>query len=416
MEIVIVGAGIGGLVAALALNAARHRPVLYESVFELRELGVGINLLPHAVRVLADLGLQKRLTDNGIETAELLYFNKHGQKIWREARGLEAGYGWPQISIHRGKLHTLLRECVIERIGPDAIHAGHHLSALEQNGTATELLFTDRLTGERVLRRSAELVLGADGIHSAVRAHLHPQEGPPIWNGAVLWRGVCESETFLTGRSMFMAGHANQKFVCYPLSPRHLAAGRSLTNWVAELRFDPGVAFNREDWNRKADPADFLPAFESWNFDWLDIPSLIHATDDIWEYTMVDRDPVGRWSFGNVSLLGDAAHPMYPIGSNGASQAILDAAALAEALDSHDDGPTALLAYQDRRLEPTAGIVRANRGQGPEQVMQMVEDRAPDGFDDLDTVISREELEETALRYKRLAGFDPETLRRTNHA
>jgi len=410
MRIAIVGAGIGGLVTALALHGRGLSPVLYESAAEMRELGVGINLLPHAVRILTDLGLDGPLREAGIETSELLYFSKHGTRIWREPRGLEAGYPWPQISIHRGRLHGLLHEAVTARLGSGAVRTGHHLDSLDTSGERPRLRLLDRRNGDPVEETTADLVIGADGIHSAVRAHHYPDEGAPIWNGAVLWRTVVDSEPFLTGRSMFMAGHASQKFVCYPISGEHFRAGRSLTNIVAELRFDPDKPFRREDWNRTADAADFLPAFESWAFDWLDIPSLIRSAETIYEYPMVDRNPVDRWSFGRVTLLGDAAHPMYPIGSNGASQAILDAAALAGAVAGHDDVEQALQAYEAERLAPTAAIVRANRGQGPEQVMQLVEERAPEGFSNLDDVITRDELESIAARYKQIAGFDREKL------
>ena len=416
MEIVIVGAGIGGLVTALSLHKAGYRPVIHESVTQLRELGVGINLLPHAVRVLRDLGLQDRLLAAGIATSELLYFNKHGQKIWREPRGIEAGYDWPQISIHRGRLHAILLEEVRNRLGPDAVQTGHHLRSLDLEGMRPCLEFVSRESTGSAHSCEADLVIGADGIHSAVRAHFYPDEGPPIWNGAILWRGMCESDCFLTGRSMFMAGHANQKFVCYPVSGDHFRSGRSLTNWVAELRFDPQQAFQREDWNRRADPSTVLPDFKSWAFEWLDIPALVQATPEIWEYPMVDRELVPQWSFGHVTLLGDAAHPMYPIGSNGASQAILDAQALTQAVETHAGIDDALRAYETERLEPTAAIVRANRGQGPEQVMQMVEERAPDGFEDLNQIISNNELQDIAMRYKRLAGFDRESLNRKAQA
>ena len=410
MEIAIVGGGIGGLVAALALHEKGFSPRVHESAPAMRELGVGINLLPHAVRVLEGLGLLERLLENGIATAELLYFNKFGQRIWRESRGLEAGYAWPQISIHRGRLHGLLHDEVQARLGPDAVCHGHHLAAFEAGGSRPLLRFSDRASGKVVAEEACDIVVGADGIHSVVRAHFYPEEGPPVWNGAILWRAVSESAPFLTGRSMFMAGHANQKFVCYPISRAHLDAGASLTNWVAELRFDPDRPFAREDWNRKVGREGFLPAFADWRFDWLDIPGLIESAAEIYEYPMVDRDPVARWSFGRVTLLGDAAHPMYPIGSNGASQAILDAEALAEALATGRDPEHALSAYQEIRLAPTAAIVRANRNQGPEQVMQLVEERAPGGFDRLDDVVSQEELETIAARYKQIAGFDRRTL------
>jgi len=409
MEIAIVGGGIGGLVAALALHARGFSPTVYESVAEMRQLGVGINLLPHAVRVLDDLGLREQLLASGIATAELLYFNKFGQKIWREPRGIEAGYAWPQISIHRGHLHGLLLAETIRRLGPDRVLTGNHLGEL-QEGERPTLHFVERAkTGKRA-SVTCDVVIGADGIHSAVRRHFYPDEGPPVWNGAILWRAMTEGAPFLTGRSMFMAGHANQKFVCYPISREHHDRGRSLTNWVAELRFDPDRPFAREDWNRQVDRAAFLPAFAGWRFDWLDIPALIEAAEEVYEYPMVDRDPVPRWSFGRITLMGDAAHPMYPIGSNGASQAILDAEVLALALGADDDVTAALQAYQDARLAPTAAIVRANRNQGPEQVMQLAEERAPKGFEKIEDVVAADELEAVAARYKQIAGFDRASL------
>ena len=406
MKIAIIGGGIGGLTAALALHKAGFRPTVYESVGDIRALGVGINLLPHAVRVLSDLGLERDLAATGIATRELLYFNKFGQKIWQEDRGLEAGYPWPQYSILRGAVQYLLLEAVTIRLGADCLRTAHHLASLDATGDRIRLGFTDGRAGKPVAEETADLVIGADGIHSEVRRHFYPAEGPPIWNGAILWRGVTESAPFLTGRSMFMAGHANQKFVCYPVSRDHIDRGRSLTNWVAERRVDPSAGYRREDWNREANWDDFLPAFESWRFDWLDIPHLISGAQTVYEYPMVDRDPVERWTFGRVTLLGDAAHPMYPIGSNGASQAILDAEALAHALRITHDPLEALGRYEDARREATGEIVRSNRQNGPEQVMQIVEERAPDGFEDLDTVISRSELQEIADRYKRVAGFD----------
>ena len=406
MKIAIIGGGIGGLTVALTLHKAGFRPTVYESVGDIRALGVGINLLPHAVRVLSDLGLQRDLAKTGIATRELLYFNKFGQRIWQEDRGLDAGYPWPQYSILRGAAHYLLLEATTLRLGPDRLKTAHHLVHLDDADNQVHLTFTDGRKGNPVADVSADIVIGADGIHSQVRRHFYPDEGPPIWNGAILWRGVTESAPFMTGRSMFMAGHANQKFVCYPVSRAHLDSGRSLTNWVAERRVDPGAGFRREDWNREAHLDDFLPAFEDWRFDWLDIPHLIAGAETVYEYPMVDRDPVARWTHGRVTLLGDAAHPMYPIGSNGASQAILDAEALAHALRDMPDPIEALVRYEAARLEPTSEIVRSNRRNGPEQVMQIVEERAPDGFDELSEVISQGELQAIADRYKRIAGFD----------
>ena len=413
MRAMIVGGGIGGLTTALRLHAAGIEAHVYESVSEIRALGVGINLLPHAVRELTELGLLDVLVATGVQTQELRYFSAFGKGIWQEPRGLAAGYRWPQISIHRGTLQLLLLDAVRDRLGAACIHTGCHLASFVQSDDGTvEAQFVDRRTGTPVATETGDLLIGADGIHSAVRTALYPDEGPPQWNGAILWRATTLSAPFLTGRSMFMAGHAQQKFVAYPITPDVDASGRLLINWIAELRFEPAALGYREDWNRRGDLADFLPAFADWQFDWLDIPDLIQRAEAIYEYPMVDRDPLDRWSFGHVTLLGDAAHPMYPVGSNGASQAILDARALADALANSADIPAALEAYEAQRRPATARITLSNRQQGPERVMQIVAERAPQGFDDLDAVISRTELEAIAAEYKQLAGFDRDALNR----
>jgi 2-polyprenyl-6-methoxyphenol hydroxylase-like FAD-dependent oxidoreductase len=303
---------------------------------------------------------------------------------------------------------------VCARLGADAVRIGHHLAGFTQRDDGTvEARFIDRRGGEQVATERGNLLIGADGIHSAVRAALYPGEGPPKWNGAILWRAVTPGIPFLTGRSMFMAGHARQKFVSYPITMPETPGGEALINWVAELRFDVTELPNREDWNRRGNSDDFLPAFANWRFDWLDIPDLIRRAEAIYEYPMVDRDPLARWSHGRVTLLGDAAHPMYPVGSNGASQAILDARALVDALAAHADIEAALRAYEAARLPPTATITLSNRQQGPERVMQIVEERAPEGFTDLETVAPLTEREAIAAEYKRLAGFDRERLNAT---
>lgn len=413
MEVSIIGGGIGGLTTALFLHRAGIPCRIYESVRELRELGVGINLLPHAVRELTELGLVEDLREIAVETAELCYFNKLGQLIWREPRGLAAGYHWPQFSVHRGQLQALLQRAVMERLGPDALRLGYHLQdyTTDDDG-ALRLDFIDRKSGSGLPPVFADCVIAADGIHSRVRAMHYPNEGMPVWNGCILWRGVSESAPFLTGRSMFMAGHQNQKFVCYPISAEHHRRGTSYSNWIAELRYEPKELLSREDWNRPGKLEDFLPQFEAWQFEWLDIPEMIRQASAIYEFPMVDRDPVDCWVFGRVALLGDAAHPMYPIGSNGASQSILDAACIVRMIDEHASVEEAFAAYDAERRPKTSAIVLANRRNGPEQVMQMAEERAPQGFNDIAEVIDHTELAAIAQQYKQIAGFDQNTLNR----
>lgn len=416
MHITIAGGGIGGLVTALALHDAGVSVRVFESVPTLQPLGVGINLLPHAVRELTRLGLQDQLEAVAVATADLTYYNKFGQLIWTEPRGRAAGYAWPQYSIHRGRLQMLLLDEVIARVGTDAVRTGCHLAEFRSESNGVRTRFVSRETGETVAEDFADALIGADGIHSVVRRAFYPNEGLPHWSGRMLWRGVSEAAPFRSGRSMVMIGHADQKFVAYPIDPALAERGRSLVNWIAELnRAAFGVRTDtmpvRQDWNRRADPATFAPPFANWRFDWLDVPALIEAADAVYAYPMVDRDPLPRWTFGRVTLLGDAAHPMYPIGSNGASQAILDARALTDALTaSPNDVTQALRRYETARLEPTAQIVLSNRQNGPEQVMQLAEERAPNGFERVEDVIPREELEAVARRYKQVAGFERETL------
>ena len=407
--ITIIGAGMGGLTTALALHQRGIECQLFESAQEIQPLGVGINLLPHACKEVTELGLLDVLRQSGIETQELHYYNRHGQQVWRENRGLAAGYEWPQISIHRGELQMLLLDAVLERLGPDALRTGMAAESVAYDASGAEVTFT---TAEgRTERVSSRGVIAADGIHSSIRRQFYPDEGMPIWNGSVLWRGLIETEPFLGGRSMFMAGHESQKFVAYPVSQSHYLDGRSQTNWIAELRYDTTALKDREDWNRRGDFGEFAPQFESWQFDWLNVPELIEQAPICYEFPMVDRDPVATWSFDGVTLLGDAAHPMYPIGSNGASQAILDARCIADQLQAHEsDIARAFKAYEAIRLPLTAAIVKANRGNGPEQVMQLAEERAPDGFADLEAVIPLTERQAIADRYKQIAGFAKNSL------
>ncbi|MCK9486021.1 MAG: flavin-dependent oxidoreductase [Dehalococcoidia bacterium] len=407
-SILIAGGGIGGLTLALCLHRMGIACRVFESAGEIRPLGVGLNLLPHSARVLTVLGLAPALAASGIETRELVYYSKHGRRIWSEPRGRHAGYRWPQYSIHRGALQLLLLRAVRERLGDDAVLEGHRLVGFEERDGAVVASFAGRDGGARATARG-DVLVGADGIHSTVRAAFYPDEQEPKFSGRLLWRSVTRSSPFLTGESMIMAGHASQKFVAYPISPQARDEGASLVNWVAELTIG-GDEEPTRDWNREVDRDRFAPAFEAWRFDWLDVPHLIADSGPVYEFPMSDRDPIARWSFSRTTLLGDAAHPMYPIGSNGASQAILDAAALAQALAEVDDLPAALQRYEAERLEPTSRIVLANRGQGPEAVMQIVEDRAPQGFARLGDVISDEELKTVASGYKRVAGFDLEAL------
>lgn len=411
MTVLISGAGIGGLALALSLDQIGVPVRVFEAVRQLKPLGVGINLQPHAVRELTELGLLERLDAIALRTGEVAYFSTGGQLIWQEPRGMAAGYDWPQFSIHRGHLQMLLLEVTRERLGEDAIRTGATVEAWREVGDGVEIDLVDRETGTALDTEKGAVFIAADGIHSKVRSGLYPNEGPPVWAGTVMWRGVTRGPRFLSGRTMAMAGCKARKFVCYPIADDGDGA---VINWIADLARPPDTNWNREDWNRPGRLEDFLPRFADWTFDWLDVPWVIRNAERVFEYPMVDRDPLLRWcplgSESRMTLLGDAAHAMYPIGSNGASQAILDARVLAREILAQGLCPAALRAYEDERRPATAKIVLANRGDGPDRVLDVVERRAPNGFDRIENVLSVKELEETAAAYKRIAGFDVETL------
>jgi 5-methylphenazine-1-carboxylate 1-monooxygenase len=404
MKIVIAGGGIGGLAAALFLQAEGIEVDVYESVPQFQELGVGINLQPHAVRELELLDLRAELEAAGNSCDEWAMFNRLGQEIWREPRGRAAGHAWPQISIHRGRLQGILLAAARKRLGPERIHTDHHLVAFERAADRIAATFaTARRNGPSV-RIEADVLIGADGIHSIVRKLLYPAEGDPVFAGMLLWRGMTRTKPLFGGHTMVFAGYREQKFIAYPVAPPG-ADGLQMLNWIAEIHADKMV--RREDWNREGRLEEFLPAYSDWQFSWADVPKIIRDADRVYEYPMIDRDPLPRWSFGPVTLLGDAAHPMYPIGANGASQAIRDGRALAQALAKSGTGTECLAHYEQERREATNQIVLSNRQLGPEQVMQMAHERAPNGFEQIEDVISRDELTTIAQRYRAVTWVTP---------
>jgi 5-methylphenazine-1-carboxylate 1-monooxygenase len=403
--ILVVGGGIGGLATALTLHRRGLECRVFEQSPQIRELGVGINTLPHAIGELASLGLLERLDAVALRTYELIYMNRFGQEVWRELRGTDAGHQVPQFSIHRGALQGVLRDAVLERLGPEAISTSHRLTSFEQNSSGVVAQFADA-SGAVVETVAGEALIGADGIHSTVRAALVPDEGPPRWNGTMLWRGATDWPMFLTGRSMIIAGGMTAKVVLYPIAPGS-KNDRRLTNWavMAKTGAEGEPPARREDWSRPGRLDELLPHAQRFAVDEVNVIDLIHATDVFWEYPVCDRDPLDSWSDGRVTLLGDAAHPMYPVGSNGASQAILDACVLADVLADVEDVPEALRRYERERLGQTAEIVRSNRSGGPEGVIDAVEALAPHGFEDVEAVLSHAEREAIVRGYAKKAGF-----------
>ena len=403
LDILIVGGGIGGLTLALELHRRNVPCRVFESAPEIKAVGVGVNLLPHATRVLTDLGLQPALAAVAVETRESVFFNRYGQLIYREPLGRAAGYAWPQFSIHRGDLQSILIEAVRSRLGAERLQLGMHCEGFEQDATSVAL----RFRGARAVRGAA--AVACDGIHSVVRRQLYPHEGEPRYSGVNMWRGVTRWQPILSGASMLRAGWLKGgKLVHYPIRNRVDAQGRQLVNWLWEIETPE---HKRWDWNRAASVDDFIAGAAHWKFDWLDVPAFFRAAEVVLEYPMVDKDPLPAWSFGRVTLLGDAAHPMYPRGSNGAGQAIVDARSLAEKLAPGGDVAAALKAYEAERLAPTAAVVLENRRNPPDAILREIYERTGDRpFERIDAVISAQELAAISERYKGIAGYDMASL------
>ncbi|MEU5879329.1 flavin-dependent oxidoreductase [Spirillospora sp. NPDC047279] len=405
-RVLIAGAGIGGLTAALALDAAGIEAEVVDSARVLRPLGVGINLLPHAVRELTDLGLREALDATGLSAEQLVHFDRHGNRVWGEGRGIRLGYAWPQYMVHRGELQMILLAAVRERLGKDAVRTGTAVLGYEESPGGVTVRLRDQHSGAES-EESADVLVGADGLHSTIRRGFFPDEGAPRWNGVRLWRGVTEGDPFLDGRTMAVLGtNLRTKFVCYPISREAADRGRALLNWLGEITIPRDELTETADWNRPGRLEDVLPHFADWTVPWLDVPGLIGGAAEILEYPMVDRDPLPFWSRGRVTLLGDAAHPMYPLGSNGGSQAILDARALAFELARADSAAAGLAAYDAARRDAVNAIVLANRNNPGDTILNTVAERAPDGFDRVGDVLTPEELAPLANGYQHITHTD----------
>jgi len=408
-DVIIVGAGVGGLTLGLALHQAGIACRIYESVPDIRAIGVGINLLPHATKELAALGLEDALAKVAIQTTDATFFNRFGQLIYQEPLGRAAGYDHPQFSIHRGDLQMILLDAFRSRAGADRVVTNSHCLAVEQNERSVTVTFSDGPSGKERFAVQGRAAIACDGINSVIRKQFFPDEGEPRYSGVNMWRGVSRWKPMLSGASMVRAGWLSHgKMVIYPIRAAG-DDGLQLINWVAEIE-TPN--YRKRDWNRAGSLDDFIGPFSDWHFDWLDVPAFIRAADSVLEFPMVDQDPLPRWTFNRVTLLGDAAHPMVPRGSNGAGQAILDARALTAALLEHADPAAALSAYERQRLEATTRIVLTNRTNPPDAILREVFERTHDKpFKTIDDVISREELAALSEGYKRIAGYSKEALR-----
>lgn len=407
--VLIAGGGIGGLSVALTLEQIGVPCVVLESVSELKPLGVGINLQPNAVRELYDLGIGADELDRvGIQAQEWALVGLNGNDVYSETRGLLAGYNWPQYSVHRGELQMLLYETVMERLGREAIQTGMRVVGYRNESDGVTALIRSR--GEDPIEVSGSVMIGADGINSAVRAQMHPDQPPIQWGGAIMWRGTTPGVPIRTGASFVGLGTHRHRVVFYPISSPDTETGLATINWIAEITVDVSGGLPDGDWNRRVEIDSFIHHFEGWNYDWLDVPAMLRGADAVYEYPMIDRDPVPTWIDGNVALLGDAAHAMYPTGSNGASQAIVDARVLGKAMLERGVTAAALRAYDDALCEEVSAVVLRNRGAGPFGLLNLLDERCGSVFDDIDDVIPAAERDEFMARYKAAAGFAKDQL------
>ena len=411
-DVIIVGGGIGGLTLALMLHERGIGARVYEAAPEIKPIGVGISLLPHASQELGLLGLTDALSEVAVTTRESCMFNRFGQFVYSEPVGRYAGYDWPQFQIHRGDLQQVLHHAYLDRVadGAERVLTGHRCTGTDSDTGGATAYFADPGTSRPLPPARGSAVIGCDGIHSVVRQQFFPDEGPPIYSGVNMWRGTTVWEPFLSGSTYLRAGWLTVgKMVIYPIRHHVDGRGRQLVNWVAEVQTDQ---FNEQDWNRVGRLEDFYGVFADWTFDWLDVAGLIRGSEQILEYPMVDRDPLSRWTHGRVTLLGDAAHPMYPRGSNGAGQAILDARALSDCLQSSGSVPEALQAYEEQRLAATAAVVHASRSAPPDVILKAVHERTGDQpFDRIEDVMTATEMAALSDSYKRVAGYHRESLR-----
>lgn len=405
LPVLVAGAGIGGLAMALTLHQIGVPCVVFEQVRELKPLGVGINLQPNAVRELGDLGIGVEDLDRiGMPAREWALVGLNGNDIYSERRGLLAGYRWPQYAVHRGELQMLLYRKVVERMGPGAVRTGQRVVGYRNEADGTVTASVEATDGSRSEFRCA-LLIGADGMHSAVRAQMHPDQPPIHWGGAIMWRGVSPGVPIRSGASFVGLGTHRHRFVFYPISPPDPVTGLATINWIAEVTVDAAEGRKSSGWFRPVAIDDFIHHFDGWTWDWLDVPALLSGANGAYENPMIDRDPVATWQDGRVILIGDAAHPMYPTGSNGASQAIVDTRALGAALVEHGLGEAALAAYDSRFCGPISQLVLRNRGAGPFGLLNLVDERCGGRFDNIDDVIPSEERAAFMAGYKKAAGF-----------
>ena len=403
-QIIIAGGGIGGLTLALTLHQIGVPCRVIEASRQMKPLGVGINIQPNAVRELFELGIDAAKLDMvGVPVREWALVGLNGKDIYSEPRGRLAGYHWPQYAVHRGSFHMMLYHEVIARLGADAVHLGQRVARYETGPDGVQATLE---SGERI---SGRLLIGADGIHSAIRAQMHPNQPPIRWGGVILWRGTVRAKPLRTGASFVGLGTHRQRMILYPISAPE-QDGTALINWIAEVTVDAHDGWQHDSWFVPVVVEDFVHHFDRFRYDWLDVPAMLRKADCAFENAMIDRDPVGTWVDGPVALMGDAAHPMYPTGSNGASQAIIDARILGAKLLDHGITPDALMAYNAQLCAPVSDLVLRNRSAGPFALLDVLDERCGGVFDDIEAIIPAAERAQFMHNYKAAAGFARDAL------
>ncbi len=406
-KVIIAGGGIAGLTLGLTLHQIGVPFTVFEAAREMKPLGVGINLQPNAVRELFDLGITADDLDKvGLPAEEWALVGLNGREVYAEPRGLGAGYNWPQYAVHRGQLHMLLYDTLISRAGADAVQLGAKVTDYTEDSAG--VVATVQAAGANHTETGAVLV-AADGIHSAIRAQMYPDQPPIHWGGAVMWRGTVRAKPMRTASSFVGLGTHRHRMVIYPISKPD-ENGTALINWIAEVTMDDAGAWQQDGWFKPVAIDEFIHHFEEFRYDWLDVPAMLRDADCAYVNPMIDRDPVPSWVDGAVALMGDAAHAMYPTGSNGASQAIVDARVIGAKMFEHGVTKTALAAYDAQLCAPVSELVLRNRGAGPFGLLNLLDERCGGVFDDIETVISADERKDFMAKYKAAAGFAIETL------
>ncbi len=402
--VVIAGGGIGGLALALTLDQIGVDFLVLESVPEIKPLGVGINLQPNAVRELLDMGFSRTQMDRiGIPSKEWALVGLNGREIYAEPRGTSAGYKWPQYAAHRGALQVALYDQLMARAGAGSVRLGCRVTGYHIN--LDETVTVQYSKNGSAHSETADLLIGADGIHSAIRAQMHPDQPPIHWGGSLMWRGTSQAKPIRSGSSFIGLGTHRHRMVIYPISAPDPHTGLALTNWIAEVTCDNRDAYKTSGWYKPVTIESFIHHFDGWTYDWLDVPGLIRGAEMAFENPMIDRDPVASWVEGPVALLGDAAHPMYPTGSNGASQAIIDGRVLGAKFLETGVNAAALAAYDAQLCAPVSAVVLRNRGDGPFGLLTMVNERCQGVFDNIDDIIPAAERAAFVADYKKAAGF-----------